>query len=185
MKGERLVVERQVIRPRTPRTGDSTLLETVSRCRARVTPDFGTPRRRQDSPGQTARHRTPLCRGQCPVRGQRHAGVVRGAGVPTCTLTWGEQKIFECDNFFCGWGVFERGGNFRDVVQSKVKAGQDMNLHNGPAITDEQIGPVTWDGWTQRKSSWPSRTVSLGILVASPSDSRGLVVSRPYGFPSG
>ena len=51
------------------------------------------------------------------------------------------------------------------------------------AITDEQAAPVTWDGWMQRKSSWPSRTVSLGILVASPSDSRGLVVSRQLDLP--
>ena len=78
---------------------------------------------------------------------------------------------------------FEQGGDFRDVVQSRVEAGQDLNLHKehairflphivwhegylndqiklalkateGPII-DEEEGPVTWDVWMQRKSGRP------------------------------
>jgi hypothetical protein len=49
-------------------------------------------------------------------------------------LTWAGQKIFECEDIFVLGEFFDRGANFRDVVQSKVEAGQDMNLLNGHAI---------------------------------------------------
>jgi hypothetical protein len=45
-----------------------------------------------------------------------------------CALTWGEQKIFARENFFVLGEFFEQGGNFPDVVQGRLEAGQDVNL---------------------------------------------------------
>jgi len=56
----------------------------------------------------------PAVRSALPV-----PGVVRGARLRACALTWGEQKIFECENFFC-LGSFSSG---TEIVETWSKAG--------------------------------------------------------------
>ena len=96
----------------------ASLAETVT---ALTTPEMDG--RRSGTPGGPRGAQCSPSAGGCP----------RG-GLRACDLTWGEQKIFECENFFAV-GEFSSGAEiFRDLVQSRVEAGQDMNLHNGHAI---------------------------------------------------